>query len=314
MRNTMSKIGNVIQSKWFLTIIVILLLSAKMMAQIPNSGFENWTTYGNGMIPDGWWSTNDSINSTSSYFPVTRSTDHYPASIGSYSIRLECNPSLSGWAKYGFALPGGEFRHNVYPVFPVTGHPKSLCGYYKYLPQNGDTMYIWYRLFKNGVTVTSGNFLCNTTVSDWTAFKIFVKDTSYSSADSAYIYVCAYYGSGIVHGNSMLYVDNLSFDDLITSVSKDQTDEIPSKYELSQNYPNPFNPSTVISYQVANLGEVSLKVFDLLGREIATLVNEVKAAGSYSKQWNAATMSSGIYFYRLQAGSYTQTKKLILLR
>ena len=90
--------------------------------------------------------------------------------------------------------------------------------------------------------------------------------------------------------------------------------EIPKGYALSQNYPNPFNPSTTISFSLPSKSFVSLKVFDLIGRDVATIVSEEMSAGSYSKQWNAANMSSGIYFYRLQVGSFTQTKKLVLLR
>jgi hypothetical protein len=90
--------------------------------------------------------------------------------------------------------------------------------------------------------------------------------------------------------------------------------EIPKGYALSQNYPNPFNPSTTISFSLPSKSFVSLKVFDLIGRDVATIVSEEMSAGSYSKQWNAVNMSSGIYFYRLQVGSFTETKKLVLLR
>jgi pimeloyl-ACP methyl ester carboxylesterase len=92
---------------------------------------------------------------------------------------------------------------------------------------------------------------------------------------------------------------------------------LPKKFSLSQNYPNPFNPSTTIEYQIPNVGTqnfVSLRVYDILGREVATLVNEQKPAGAYNVQWNAKDLTSGVYFYRLEAGSYNETKKLILLR
>ncbi|MHC1738020.1 MAG: CotH kinase family protein [Ignavibacteriaceae bacterium] len=85
-------------------------------------------------------------------------------------------------------------------------------------------------------------------------------------------------------------------------------------FNLYQNYPNPFNPSTKISYQIPQTGKVSLKVFDLLGNEIATLVNEEKADGTYETEFNAAKYPSGLYFYRLQTGAFTETKKMILLR
>lgn len=100
-----------------------------------------------------------------------------------------------------------------------------------------------------------------------------------------------------------------------------EQNSIPNSYQLSQNYPNPFNPVTKIDYQLASGGTVSLKVFDLLGREIAVLVNEVKTAGSYSAQWNAMNIPSGMYFYRLQvtkntngAENFVQTKKMMLVK
>ena len=89
---------------------------------------------------------------------------------------------------------------------------------------------------------------------------------------------------------------------------------VPKEYFLSQNYPNPFNPVTIINYQLPVHGRVSLKVYDMLGREIATLVDEVKSTGSYSVKWNAHGTASGVYFYRLQAGSFSTTKKLLLLK
>jgi photosystem II stability/assembly factor-like uncharacterized protein len=88
----------------------------------------------------------------------------------------------------------------------------------------------------------------------------------------------------------------------------------PRETILHQNFPNPFNPSTIISYQVTSLCKVSLKVYDLVGREVATLVNNMKSAGSYNATFNGINMPSGIYFYRLQAGKFTQTKKLILVK
>jgi photosystem II stability/assembly factor-like uncharacterized protein len=88
----------------------------------------------------------------------------------------------------------------------------------------------------------------------------------------------------------------------------------PLTFTLKQNYPNPFNPSTNISFSIPYKSFVSLKIFDLLGREVATIFSEEISAGYYTRKWNAANISSGIYFYRLQAGSFTETKKLILLR
>jgi hypothetical protein len=85
-------------------------------------------------------------------------------------------------------------------------------------------------------------------------------------------------------------------------------------FRLEQNYPNPFNPSTGIRYQVSGTSEVRLDVFDVLGRKVSTLVNERKAAGSYQVNFNAANLASGTYFYRLQAGGFVETKKMVLIK
>jgi hypothetical protein len=88
----------------------------------------------------------------------------------------------------------------------------------------------------------------------------------------------------------------------------------PLTYNLEQNYPNPFNPSTVISYQLPVGGNVSLKVFDVLGNEVVTLVAEYKPAGRYEVVFNAASLPSGVYFYQLKAGDYVDTKKMLLIK
>jgi hypothetical protein len=86
------------------------------------------------------------------------------------------------------------------------------------------------------------------------------------------------------------------------------------EYLLMQNYPNPFNPSTTIRYALPKSSYVRLKVYNLLGREIATLVNEKRAAGEHAIRWNPIGLPSGIYFYRLQAGEFVATRKLVLMR
>jgi len=83
---------------------------------------------------------------------------------------------------------------------------------------------------------------------------------------------------------------------------------------LYQNYPNPFNPSTTINFDVPKESKVVLKVYNILGQEVATLVNEKMVAGSYSYQFSEGNLSSGMYIYRLQAGDYTLTKKMTLLK
>jgi hypothetical protein len=99
--------------------------------------------------------------------------------------------------------------------------------------------------------------------------------------------------------------------DVLTGV---EDNALPKVFAVYQNYPNPFNPSTSFRYDVPGATYVSLKVYNVLGQEVAALVNETKSAGRYSVAWNATGVASGVYWYRLQAGDFTQTRKLILLR
>jgi hypothetical protein len=96
-----------------------------------------------------------------------------------------------------------------------------------------------------------------------------------------------------------------------TSVSETPA---PSTFSLAQNYPNPFNPKTVIEFRVPSFGSVSLKVFDVLGREVATLVDDNLAPGEHEVRWDASGVASGVYLYQLRMGSYSETRKLVLLR
>jgi hypothetical protein len=100
----------------------------------------------------------------------------------------------------------------------------------------------------------------------------------------------------------------------VTFIEDENNITQPKDFLLEQNYPNPFNPSTKISYQLPNAGNVTLKVFDVLGREVATLVDEYKNAGRFEVEFNANNLPSGVYFYQLKAGEFVETKKMILLK
>jgi hypothetical protein len=98
------------------------------------------------------------------------------------------------------------------------------------------------------------------------------------------------------------------------TVKVDEVKQLPTEIRLNQNYPNPFNPTTTIIYEIPEKSIVTLKVYDILGNEITTLLNEEKQPGSYKVNWNANSISSGIYFYTLSAGNYFSTKKMVLIK
>lgn len=106
---------------------------------------------------------------------------------------------------------------------------------------------------------------------------------------------------------------NIELTDCLTGINP-VSNGIPRLYNLSQNYPNPFNPSTKISYEIPKSGLVKLVVTDVLGREVKTLVNEFKQAGSYTLEFNASNYASGVYFYKITSGDFTDTKKMVLIK
>jgi len=113
-------------------------------------------------------------------------------------------------------------------------------------------------------------------------------------------------------GSEWLNVDKLIYSYIPTDV-REFTGEF-NDYSLSNNFPNPFNPSTNIRFQIADFGFVSLKVYDVLGNEVAILVNQEKYPGIYEVEFDGAGLSSGIYFYKIAAGNFVETKKMILLK
>ena len=105
----------------------------------------------------------------------------------------------------------------------------------------------------------------------------------------------------------------LTFDKMTVGIQP-VAETLPNSAHLYQNYPNPFNPTTQIQFTIANRQLTIVKVFDLLGREVTTLVNEVRSPGTYTVDFDGSNLSSGVYIYRLQAGDFVQTKKLVILR
>lgn len=127
--------------------------------------------------------------------------------------------------------------------------------------------------------------------------------------------------SGVMNANTdligavidnVVYGDTSLFDSIRTGIG--ELPEIPTTYRLYQNFPNPFNPSTKIRYEISQRGRVTVKIFDMLGREVASLVDNMKEAGSYEVEWDASRFASGMYFCVIRSGWFTQMRKMILLK
>jgi len=151
---------------------------------------------------------------------------------------------------------------------------------------------------------------------------VIADDGSFTSGDPAFnpwVYENVFRASGdnpyycVIHGNTGgIGMSGVITVQIPTGVASNNI--APNEFELKQNYPNPFNPSTNIQYSVSESGKIKLAVYNLIGEEVALLVNGIVEVGFYEVTFSATKLSGGIYFYRLQTNDYTQTKKMILLK
>lgn len=275
--------------------ILILMFQINIFSQVPNSGFENWVG-GDPTLPEGW-TTN---NAPPSYTPVIRTTDAY---MGSYAVQL--------WMVYfGTAVIPPFMYTNSFPVSEAYG---SLSGYYKFdLFTGSEILYITTWFTENGQIVGAGGIDIGTEVSSYTMFSFDIAYIPGANPDSAYIWMGMTDTTGVPVVGSYAYVDELAFGP--PSDVQEISSEIPDNFNLSQNYPNPFNPSTKIEYSIPEVSFVQLKVYDILGNEVATLVNEEQTAGTYRADFTANNLASGFYVAQLKAGDFFKTIKMSLMK
>lgn len=284
----------------FIVSIILLMfaLLTQTFAQIPNGDFESWTN-GN---PDGWFT--DNIPGVA--IPITQSNDKHG---GSYAARGEVL-SVAGNAYPGYLYNYGENGKG----FPINQRYAQLDGYYKLTTSASDKFLVWVYFWYNN-QVVAGNYGWFEAASSYSKFSVPLLYFTSDTPDSATIWISASQdtaqGAASASIGTVFYVDDLSFSGTATGV-EDNTQ--PLSFKLNQNYPNPFNPTTTISYSIPTSSFVTLKVYDILGKEVITLVNGEKSAGNYRIQFNGSTLASGVYFYRLTAGEKTDVKKLLLAK
>lgn len=192
-------------------------------------------------------------------------------------------------------MKGLTYDGNPY-IDPISGDPESGTGWYEgsgwpggYNP--GDRYY----------AVSSGPF-------------------TLAPGDTQEVVIALFMAIGTDHLNSVtelkhkaVEINHFYGNDYITKIDNDITDK-PSEFRLEQNYPNPFNPKTTIEYSIAKPGKVEIIVFDVVGREVAKLVNDTKQAGKYEVVFDGSNYSSGLYLFKMKIGNFIQTRKMLLMK
>ncbi|MCW9066590.1 MAG: T9SS type A sorting domain-containing protein, partial [Ignavibacteriaceae bacterium] len=272
---------------------------------------------------DSWHYVNSNIPDTDAFSVCVNSNDIVFAGFpDGYIYKSSDNgekwvQSLSGYQGYTveFLKSAGNYvfaiLHNWnYP------HQDSSIGLYSY--DNGDN---WFNLNVSGLgsrvnsidyfsddfiiagTDTNGVFVSTDFGNNWTGANSGLSDNNIKGV--------------IIHPDGLLLCGTENGGIFIADLIPTNVDNINNSlvnFSLQQNYPNPFNPGTIITWQLAVSSDVTIKVYDVLGNEVATLVNEEKPAGKYEVKFNGSGLSSGLYFYQLKAGSFIQTKKMLLLK
>lgn len=275
--------------KWFLLVFWICLQTF-CYSQVRNGSFE----------VEGQPSLDHWINSCRD----SESFQDAPVGGGSWCLRLPVG-NIQGCSQ--------ETANQIIPEFKDGDIWQISVWARQYEKKMSQTSLILNIFNKKGEsTVLSAD---TTTSNDWVQL-IIVDTLLLEEGDSVAIILHA----GITSGPQI--IDSYSYFDLVEAKKigeavvpvNHNNDLLPKDFELFQNFPNPFNPVTTIKFDIPVISIVRLKLYNILGEEVITLVNEEKPTGSYEVEWNAKALPSGIYFYQLQAGSFVETKKMVILK
>ena len=252
---------------------------------------------------------------------------------GNIPFSCENYGGLYQWAEAVQYQNGAEYETSPNPAF--SGNVQGICPSGWHIPTKTEFQTLIYavnndgnalKAIGQGATNTSGfsaffagqyDFLSNG-YNNLGGVNYFWSSTEYrANPKLSYLmilsYADSYVGFGLTNkytGFSIRCLNNNSF----TSVEGDNEKGLPANYSVSQNYPNPFNPTTTINYSVPKQSIVTIKVYNVLCKEVATLLNENKPAGNYSVQFKAKKLVSGVYFYRMESCSYTESKKFVIIK
>jgi hypothetical protein len=266
-----------------LVLVGLLFLALPLFAQVPNGGFETWPS----TDPDGWYTT----NTAPAPLPVKRVTTVHS---GTYAARGEVvvHPDVPSFGVTPILMPGPKGKG-----FPFAQRAAAFNGWYQFVPAaaSGDQLYLVATLSKAGQGVGAAAGIIPTATTTFKQFSLPITYPGGETPDTCQLLIQITGSAGFAKIGSYFIVDDLSLGALTAVEGTD----LPAAFTLNQNYPNPFNPTTAISYQLATVSFVHLKVFDMLGREVATLAEEREGPGRYRVNWDASGMPSGVYLYQL---------------
>jgi len=281
----------------------LLFQEFQSIGQIPNNGFENWMSTSNYDTPLGWETMN--IVCPGPFYSCKKSFDHYPATAGNYSVRIENNTSLTQQTGgYGIIVTHA-FDYPYKPAFPITSHPNSLKGYYKYDSKNNDTMFVRIVLFHQGNIVSTNMFTSIGTNASWNTFDIPLP--SYSMADSATIIMSAFLPMSPTdgpNGNSVLYVDNISFDNFILAADDLNQDNTSIKV-----FPNPVKNTVILKTEGSGNHELQIEMYNIIGRRVKSV-----RLDEDSKEIDVSNLENGIYILGINTKEHQQKIKFTIQR
>lgn len=257
--------------------------------EIPNPSFEDWSEG----YPVDWWGI--------AILQVADSHD------GDYAVSMQI---LDGGVDSVIVpiLAVGDFGIGT----DVSQRYSNFGGYYKFAPNGNEWFNVAVVMMHNEATIGSGFAQFSATIpSTWRAFNVQITYTTEDTPDRALIAMNVSNGDGSGVVGSYAIVDNVMFAD---PTSIEQISELSKEFSLKQNYPNPFNPSTKISFSLPSQEHVVVEVFNMLGQKVITLMDKNMNAGYHELEFNGSDLSSGVYFYAIQAGQFNDVKKMIIIK
>jgi hypothetical protein len=280
--------------------IFLCLIIQNTFAQIPNAGFENWT----GGNPDGWVTSN-----ITGFENVTQSGTPYSGSYAALGTVIQLAPGYVLQPVFQIGQNARGFAYNQRPV--------SITGYYQFNSIGGDRFGVNVGLFKGGIGGTPVGFAAIADPTVRTSYVQFTAAFNYQTADIPDTCIIQFQiiGPDTItppHSGSYFLLDDIVFSG--STAVEVQNSSKPETFSLKQNYPNPFNPSTTIFYSLSKASNVKLRIYNILGKEVATLADGFQSAGNHAALFVASNIASGVYFYRLEAEGHTIVKRMLLIK